>query len=219
MKEFLKIIKEKKIKESMSFVEFIPPEILTIYKIIIESEELIKEYKQIDIKIRKKKSEVDHIKNKESSELGSLEIENIEIHIEELQEKKDHMLQQIDNFKIIYDNYFKSCGERVLSPEYLIQDKEKYYIIEAFKQAITSARANRNIIDKESHLFFHKIGVDSVSAQNDVIEYFKEENKAYANKENSKKYLYNMSIMFLEECAIKYKGCMVKYNGKRQYQQ
>lgn len=87
------------------------------------------------------------------------------------------------------------------------EQEEMYHITRAFQQGICAARSHGGVIDEGNFIYLQNIGVNGLSAQRDVTNYFKWEDeclKVGINIEPTAEW------DFFIKMSVKYKGCSSK---------
>lgn len=113
-------------------------------------------------------------------------------------------IRKVTSYVETYNQIKKEKGIGIWTEKDFEEQEEAYHITRAFQQGLCAARSHGGIIDEGNFIYFQNMGVNGLSAQNDVLNYLRWEQECL-----------NASIKieptaewdFLIKMAEKYKGC------------
>ena len=157
------------------------------------------------IKIERWQRELDHYQT------GDLRAKELELKIAHAKAAHDQSMlyvegaiRQITNYIEQYHLILKNHGYEKMTEEAFEAEEEKYHIMKSFDQAICAARSRSGMIDEGNHIYFSQIGVNGQMAQNYILKFFQQEQKAIME---GKRIDHNFLCDFLEEMAKLFEGC------------
>jgi hypothetical protein len=169
--------------------------------------------------IQRKQIEIKKLKRTLINEKDNFEKDLININIAELKNQiantmgyVEGAIRKISAYLNQYKNILTKLGRKEFTEEDFEKDEERYHIMTAFTQALCAARSRSGIIDEGNHIYFHQIGINGTMAQFEITKYLKEEGELLVH---GNEIHHDRVIDWLNNMAIKYQGCAIKYSGKR----
>lgn len=169
--------------------------------------------KKQDIEIKMKKRDILNTDD-------ILKKEYLQVEIDELNFKKTASLnyvqgavKKVSGFINDYNSICDSLSINVVTEEDMEKDEERFHIMQAFLQSLLQAKATGGIINEGNHIYFYKIGISSVLAQQEILLFLNNEReKVVKGGENIE---HHDVQEWLDEMAKKYEGCAVKASERR----
>ena len=148
-----------------------------------------------------------------------LEREMLEIEILELQTNSVNAqdavqgaIRKMNFFVNQYNSLLKHLGVDEITEEMYEKEENRYHIMTAMKQALTSARPRGGIIDEGNMIYLFDLGISGAQAQAEVFAYLNTENELM---KEGKAPTHEMTMRWLEACADKWEGDPQKFAERR----
>jgi hypothetical protein len=148
-----------------------------------------------------------------------LEREMLEIEILELQTQSVNSqdavqgaIRKMNFFVNQYNSLLKHLGVDEITEEMYEKEENRYHIMTAMKQALTSARPRGGIIDEGNMIYLFDLGISGAQAQAEIFAYLNTENELM---KNGKAPTHEMTMRWLEACADKWEGDPQKFAERR----
>ncbi len=148
-----------------------------------------------------------------------LEREMLEIEILELQTNSVNAqdvvqgaIRKMNFFVNQYQSLLKHLGVDEITEEMYEREENRYHIMTAMKQALTSARPRGGIIDEGNMIYLFDLGISGAQAQAEVFAYLNTENELM---KEGKAPTHEMTMRWLEACADKWEGDPQKFAERR----
>jgi len=163
-----------------------------------------------EAQIRMKKKAVElKMKQRELLECQDhLQREMLEVEILELQthsvNSQNHVqgaIRKLNFFINQYNSLLKHLGVDEITEEMYEREENRYHIMTAMKQALTSARPRGGVIDEGNMIYIFDLGISGAQAQAEVFAYLQTENELM---KNGKAPTHEMTMRWLEKCADKW---------------
>jgi len=149
----------------------------------------------------------------------NLEREMLEIEILELQTNSINAqnavqgaIRKMNFFVNQYESLLKHLGVDEITEEMYEREENRYHIMTAMKQALTSARPRGGIIDEGNMIYIFDLGISGAQAQAEVFAYLQMENQMM---KDGKAPTHEMTMRWLEACADKWEGDPQKFAERR----
>ena len=160
------------------------------------------------IKMQKKAVEL-KMKQRELLECqGDLQREMLEVEILEMQTHSVNAqnsvqgaIRKLNFFINQYNSLLKHLGVDEITEEMYEREENRYHIMTAMKQALTSARPRGGVIDEGNMIYIFDLGINGAQAQAEVFAYLQAENELM---KNNKAPTHEMTMRWLEACADKW---------------
>jgi len=163
--------------------------------------------KKKEINIKLKLRELDNCEDLLKIEMLEIELLELRSQLEESKLYISGAIRKLTNYQIQYDSILKEFGVENFNEIDYEAEEERYHIMKAFEQGLTSARTRGGTIDEGNQIYLSQIGVNGAVAQREVLKYLSKEGKMLTdNKEPT----YDMQLEFLNEMADKFKGSAKK---------
>ena len=111
-----------------------------------------------------------------------------------------------------YQSLLKHLGVDEITEEMYEREENRYHIMTAMKQALTSARPRGGIIDEGNMIYLFDLGISGAQAQAEVFAYLNTENELM---KEGKAPTHEMTMRWLEACADKWEGDPQKFAERR----
>ena len=149
----------------------------------------------------------------------NLEREMLEIEVLELQTNSINAqnavqgaIRKMNFFVNQYESLLKHLGVDEITEEMYEREENRYHIMTAMKQALTSARPRGGIIDEGNMIYIFDLGISGAQAQAEVFAFLQMENEMM---KNGKAPTHEMTMRFLEACADKWEKDPQKFAERR----
>jgi hypothetical protein len=132
-----------------------------------------------------------------------LEVEILEIQTNSVnaQNSVQGAIRKLNFFINQYNSLLKHLGVDEITEEMYEREENRYHIMTAMKQALTSARPRGGIIDEGNMIYIFDLGISGAQAQAEVFAYLQTENELM---KNGKAPTHEMTMRWLEKCADKW---------------
>ena len=143
-----------------------------------------------------------------------LEIEILEIQTNSInaQNSVQGAIRKMNFFVNQYEALLKHLGVDEITEEMYEREENRYHVMTAMKQALTSARPRGGIIDEGNMIYIFDLGISGAQAQAEVFAYLQLENEMM---KDGKAPTHEMTMRWLEACADKWEGDPQKFAERR----
>lgn len=162
--------------------------------------------KQVEVKIlyRSLEDEDDELRK----ELIQAEIEEKLNQMETSKLYVSGAIRKLSNYIEQYNSILKGFGVESFNEIDFEKEEERYHIMKAFDQALTSARSKNGVIDEGNHIYLNQIGINGAVAQKEIYNHLAYEGKLLSE---GKEPTHELILSFLNKMADKFKGCSQRY--------
>ena len=145
-------------------------------------------------------------------EMLEIEILELQTHSVNSQDAVQGAIRKMNFFVNQYQSLLKHLGVDEITEEMYEKEENRYHIMTAMKQALTSARPRGGIIDEGNMIYIFDLGISGAQAQAEVFAYLNTENELM---KNGKAPTHEMTMRWLEACADKWEGDPQKFAERR----
>lgn len=145
-------------------------------------------------------------------EMLEIEILEIQTHSVNAQDSVQGAIRKMNFFVNQYQSLLKHLGVDEITEEMYEREENRYHIMTAMKQALTSARPRGGIIDEGNMIYLFDLGISGAQAQAEVFAYLNTENELM---KEGKAPTHEMTMRWLEACADKWEGDPQKFAERR----
>ena len=145
-------------------------------------------------------------------EMLEIEILELQTHSVNAQDSVQGAIRKMNFFVNQYQSLLKHLGEDEITEEMYEREENRYHIMTAMKQALTSARPRGGIIDEGNMIYLFDLGISGAQAQAEVFAYLNTENELM---KEGKAPTHEMTMRWLEACADKWEGDPQKFAERR----
>ena len=166
--------------------------------------------KAVELKMKQREL----LKCQDDLEREMLEIEILELqtHSVNSQDAVQGAIRKMNFFVNQYNSLLKHLGVDEITEEMYEKEENRYHIMTAMKQALTSARPRGGIIDEGNMIYIFDLGISGAQAQAEVFAYLNTENELM---KNGKAPTHEMTMRWLEACADKWEKDPQKFAERR----
>lgn len=145
-------------------------------------------------------------------EMLEIEILELQTHSVNSQDAVQGAIRKMNFFVNQYQSLLKHLGVDEITEEMYEREENRYHIMTAMKQALTSARPRGGIIDEGNMIYLFDLGISGAQAQAEVFAYLNTENELM---KEGKAPTHEMTMRWLEACADKWEGDPQKFAERR----
>ena len=145
-------------------------------------------------------------------EMLEIEILELQTHSVNAQNSVQGAIRKLNFFINQYNSLLKHLGVDEITEEMYEREENRYHIMTAMKQALTSARPRGGIIDEGNMIYLFDLGISGAQAQAEVFAYLQNENELM---KDGKAPTHEMTMRWLEACADKWEGDPQKFAERR----
>ena len=145
-------------------------------------------------------------------EMLEIEILELQTHSVNSQDVVQGAIRKMNFFVNQYQSLLKHLGVDEITEEMYEREENRYHIMTAMKQALTSARPRGGIIDEGNMIYLFDLGISGAQAQAEVFAYLNTENELM---KEGKAPTHEMTMRWLEACADKWEGDPQKFAERR----
>jgi hypothetical protein len=145
-------------------------------------------------------------------EMLEIEILELQTHSVNAQDSVQGAIRKMNFFVNQYQSLLKHLGVDEITEEMYEREENRYHIMTAMKQALTSARPRGGIIDEGNMIYLFDLGISGAQAQAEVFSYLQTENQLM---KEGKAPTHEMTMRWLEACADKWEGDPQKFAERR----
>jgi len=192
-----------------------PTPIRNLRQILSEINRSMQALREANFNIKRKEIEIKKYERQLINERDDLERELINVEIEDrisgLEVGKNYIsgaIRKITNYITQYNSILESIGVSSFDEIDFETEEERYHIMTAFAQGLTAARSHGGVVDEGNHIYFYQIGINGAAAQAEISGLLILEREYLKNGETPP---HALVIQFLNNMAIKYRGCSREY--------
>ena len=153
------------------------------------------------VELKMKQRELLECQDDLQREMLEVEILEIQTHSVNAQNSVQGAIRKLNFFINQYNSLLKHLGVDEITEEMYEREENRYHIMTAMKQALTSARPRGGIIDEGNMIYIFDLGISGAQAQAEVFAYLNTENDLM---KEGKAPTHEMTMRWLEACADKW---------------
>ena len=153
------------------------------------------------VELKMKQRELLECQDNLQREMLEVEILEIQTHSVNAQNSVQGAIRKLNFFINQYNSLLKHLGVDEITEEMYEREENRYHIMTAMKQALTSARPRGGIIDEGNMIYIFDLGISGAQAQAEVFAYLNTENELM---KEGKAPTHEMTMRWLEACADKW---------------
>ena len=164
------------------------------------------------VELKMKQRELLECQDDLEREMLEIEILELQTHSVNAQDTVQGAIRKMNFFVNQYQSLLKHLGVDEITEEMYEREENRYHIMTAMKQALTSARPRGGIIDEGNMIYIFDLGISGAQAQAEVFAYLNTENELM---KNGKAPTHEMTMRWLEACADKWEKDPQKFAERR----
>ena len=164
------------------------------------------------VELKMKQRELLECQDDLEREMLEIEILELQTHSVNAQDSVQGAIRKMNFFVNQYQSLLKHLGVDEITEEMYEREENRYHIMTAMKQALTSARPRGGIIDEGNMIYLFDLGNSGAQAQAEVFAYLNTENELM---KEGKAPTHEMTMRWLEACADKWEGDPQKFAERR----
>ena len=164
------------------------------------------------VELKMKQRELLECQDDLQREMLEVEILEIQTHSVNAQNSVQGAIRKLNFFINQYNSLLKHLGVDEITEEMYEREENRYHIMTAMKQALTSARPRGGVIDEGNMIYLFDLGISGAQAQAEVFAYLQNENELM---KDGKAPTHEMTMRWLEACADKWEGDPQKFAERR----
>ena len=164
------------------------------------------------VELKMKQRELLECQDDLEREMLEIEILELQTHSINAQDSVQGAIRKMNFFVNQYNSLLKHLGVDEIREEMYEREENRYHIMTAMKQALTSARPRGGIIDEGNMIYLFDLGISGAQAQAEVFAYLNTENELM---KEGKAPTHEMTMRWLEACADKWEGDPQKFAERR----
>ena len=164
------------------------------------------------VELKMKQRELLECQDDLEREMLEIEILELQTHSVNAQDTVQGAIRKMNFFVNQYQSLLKHLGVDEITEEMYEREENRYHIMTAMKQALSSARPRGGIIDEGNMIYIFDLGISGAQAQAEVFAYLNTENELM---KNGKAPTHEMTMRWLEACADKWEGDPQKFAERR----
>ena len=153
------------------------------------------------VELKMKQRELLECQDDLQREMLEIEILELQTHSVNSQNYVQGAIRKLNFFINQYNSLLKHLGVDEITEEMYEREENRYHIMTAMKQALTSARPRGGIIDEGNMIYIFDLGISGAQAQAEVFSYLNTENELM---KEGKAPTHEMTMRWLEACADKW---------------
>ena len=153
------------------------------------------------VELKMKQRELLECQDNLQREMLEVEILEIQTHSVNAQNSVQGAIRKLNFFINQYNSLLKHLGVDEITEEMYEREENRYHIMTAMKQALTSSRPRGGVIDEGNMIYIFDLGISGAQAQAEVFAYLQAENELM---KNNKAPTHEMTMRWLEACADKW---------------
>ena len=153
------------------------------------------------VELKMKQRELLECQDNLDREMLEVEILELQTHSVNAQNSVQGAIRKLNFFINQYNSLLKHLGVDEITEEMYEREENRYHIMTAMKQALTSARPRGGVIDEGNMIYIFDLGINGAQAQAEVFAYLQTENELM---KNGKAPTHEMTMRWLEACADKW---------------
>jgi hypothetical protein len=164
------------------------------------------------VELKMKQRELLECQDDLEREMLEIEILELQTHSINAQDAVQGAIRKMNFFVNQYQSLLKHLGVDEITEEMYEREENRYHIMTAMKQALSSARPRGGIIDEGNMIYLFDLGISGAQAQAEVFAYLNTENELM---KEGKAPTHEMTMRWLEACADKWEGDPQKFAERR----
>ena len=164
------------------------------------------------VELKMKQRELLECQDDLEREMLEIEILELQTHSVNAQDTVQGAIRKMNFFVNQYQSLLKHLGVDEITEEMYEREENRYHIMTAMKQALSSARPRGGIIDEGNMIYIFDLGISGAQAQAEVFAYLNTENELM---KNGKAPTHEMTMRWLEACADKWEKDPQKFAERR----
>ena len=153
------------------------------------------------VELKMKQRELLECQDNLDREMLEVEILELQTHSVNAQNSVQGAIRKLNFFINQYNSLLKHLGVDEITEEMYEREENRYHIMTAMKQALTSASPRGGVIDEGIMIYIFDLGINGAQAQAEVFAYLQAENELM---KNNKAPTHEMTMRWLEACADKW---------------
>ena len=164
------------------------------------------------VELKMKQRELLECQDDLDREMLEIEILELQTHSINAQNSVQGAIRKMNFFVNQYNSLLKHLGVDEITEEMYEREENRYHIMTAMKQALSSARPRGGVIDEGNMIYIFDLGISGAQAQAEVFAYLNAENELM---KNGKAPTHEMTMRWLEACADKWEKDPQKFAERR----
>ena len=164
------------------------------------------------VELKMKQRELLECQDDLEREMLEIEILELQTHSINAQDSVQGAIRKMNFFVNQYQSLLKHLGVDEITEEMYEREENRYHVMTAMKQALTSARPRGGIIDEGNMIYLFDLGISGAQAQAEVFAYLNTENELM---KEGKAPTHEMTMRWLEACADKWEKDPQKFAERR----
>ena len=164
------------------------------------------------VELKMKQRELLECQDDLEREMLEIEILELQTHSINAQNSVQGAIRKMNFFVNQYNSLLKHLGVDEITEEMYEREENRYHIMTAMKQALSSARPRGGVIDEGNMIYIFDLGISGAQAQAEVFAYLNAENEIM---KEGKAPTHEMTMRWLEACADKWEGDPQKFAERR----
>ena len=164
------------------------------------------------VELKMKQRELLECQDDLQREMLEVEILEIQTHSVNAQNSVQGAIRKLNFFINQYNSLLKHLGVDEITEEMYEREENRYHIMTAMKQALSSARPRGGIIDEGNMIYIFDLGISGAQAQAEIFAYLQTENQLM---KKGKAPTHEMTMRWLEACADKWEKDPQKFAERR----
>ena len=164
------------------------------------------------VKLKKKERKLKKCTDDLDREMLEIEILELQTHSVNAQNAVQGAIRKMNFFVNQYESLLKHLGIDEVTEEMYEVEENRYHIMTAMKQALSSARPRNGSIDEGNQIYLFDLGISGAQAQAEVFAYLHFENELI---KDGKAPTHEHTMLWLEACADKFADDPQKFAERR----
>ena len=164
------------------------------------------------VELKMKQRELLECQDNLDREMLEIEILELQTHSINAQNSVQGAIRKMNFFVNQYNSLLKHLGVDEITEEMYEKEENRYHIMTAMKQALSSARPRGGVIDEGNMIYIFDLGISGAQAQAEVFAYLNAENELM---KEGKAPTHEMTMRWLEACADKWEKDPQKFAERR----
>jgi len=164
------------------------------------------------VELKMKQRELLECQDDLDREMLEIEILELQTHSINAQNSVQGAIRKMNFFVNQYNSLLKHLGVDEITEEMYEKEENRYHIMTAMKQALSSARPRGGVIDEGNMIYIFDLGISGAQAQAEVFAYLNAENELM---KEGKAPTHEMTMRWLEACADKWEKDPQKFAERR----
>jgi len=164
------------------------------------------------VELKMKQRELLECQDDLDREMLEIEILELQTHSINAQNSVQGAIRKMNFFINQYNSLLKHLGVNEITEEMYEKEENRYHIMTAMKQALSSARPRGGVIDEGNMIYIFDLGISGAQAQAEVFAYLNAENELM---KEGKAPTHEMTMRWLEACADKWEKDPQKFAERR----